>query len=342
MLYQGVICISLLLLTSVSYSDSRIPEGFGVPFSQGMSNFEWYRDKWTHTEPGWALAAELYTQYIIKDLQYSETPRIPKIIHQIWIGSPLPDKYLPLIASWQEHHPDWEYILWDDAMIEAFGLVNKEQYDRSTNWGQKADIARYEILYRLGGVYVDIDFECLRPFDIFHHVCDYYTGAAYSGRFSTFNGLIGAAPENPIVKECIDSLNIDAYYEGTPEHNILFSTGPFHQTRCYMSKAREAGRAVAFPVNYFYPWPFSKKNDNEYLSRWFKPETFAIHYWHAGWREEKPKDRQTRWLGQNWCNTATGNCALYGCWISEHIAQFFGHFWECITDYISHDDEYCY
>lgn len=284
-------CKKLFLIVSIiantAYAMEQVPNGFGIPFSAGMSNFEWYRASWARSEPGWALAEQLYTEFIINDLIYSETPRIPKIIHQIWVGSPLPEKYLNLIASWQQFHPDWEYVLWDDAMIAELNLVNQDQYNASQNYGQKADIARYEILYRFGGLYVDIDFECLRSFDIFNHVCDYYTGAAYSGRFSTFNGLIGSTPGNPILKECIDTLNINAYYEGTAEHNILFTSGPFHQTRCFMAKAHEAGRAVAFPVNYFYPWPFSKKEDHEDLSRWYTPETFAIHYWHAGWREEK-------------------------------------------------------
>lgn len=326
----------LVLFFFFVQADERIPAGFGsVSFSQGMSNFEWYRDSWTRTEPGWALANELYTKFIINDLQYVDTPRIPKIIHQIWIGSPLPNKYLPLIASWQRYHPDWEYILWDDAMIDAFGLTNKDQYDASKNYGQKADIARYEILYRLGGVYVDIDFECLRPMDVFNHVCDYYTGAAYSGRFSIFNGLIGSVAGNPILKECIDTLDITAYYEGSPEHNILFTTGPFHQTRCYLAKAREAGRAVAFPVNYFYPWPFSKKEDNEYLSRWFKPETFAIHYWHAGWREKKP-DQVKCWPldSEDWWTffPEYDYCLPY---FTHNATSFFGLLWEHIAHGVS-------
>lgn len=329
----------VLFVTVSSHAIEKIPDGFGVPFSEGMRNFEWYRDAWTRTEPGWKLASDLYTRFIIDDLQYSDTPRIPKIIHQIWVGSPLPERYLPLIATWQYFHPDWEYILWNDAMIAALNLVNEDQYMASTNYGQKADIARYEILYRFGGVYADIDFECLRPFDVFHHVCDYYTGAAYSGRFSTFNGLIGSAPGNPIVKECIDTLNINAYYEGTSEHNILFTSGPFHQTRCFLAKAREAGRAVAFPVNYFYPWPFAKKEDNEHLSRWFRPETFAIHYWHAGWREAKPATTTTTKFGTRHLIHLPQTAEYKYCWpyFTEEITTFFCSWWQYILDSLSGD-----
>ncbi len=256
-----------------------------ISFHDGMSNFEWYRPLWVQLDTDWNLAYQLYTQYVCTNREYQTEPRIPKIIHQIWIGSPLPEKYLPLIDSWKKHHPDWTYILWDDAMIEALNLENKEQYALSNNWGQKADIARYEILYRFGGMYVDIDFECLKPFDQFHHCYDYYTGVGYSGRFAVFNGLIGSVPGHPILRACIDTLDITTYYEGTSDHNILFTTGPFHQARCFVAHALEGGRVVAFPVNYFYPWPFSKKDDARPVEEWYHPETYAIHYWHASWRE---------------------------------------------------------
>lgn len=324
----------VLTMCNSIYADVIIPDWFNISFSDGMSNFAWYRDSWTKTEPGWALASELYTQFIVNDLEYSETPRIPKIIHQIWIGSPLPEDYLPLIKTWQELHPDWEYILWDDVMIEGLDLVNKAQYDASTNYGQKADIARYEILYRFGGVYVDIDFECLQPFDIFHHVCDYYTGAAYSGRFSTFNGLIGSVPGNPILQECIETLDINAYYEGSTEHNILFTSGPFHQTRCFIAKAAEAGRAVAFPVNYFYPWPFSHKDNTSHIEQWFKPETYAVHYWHANWREKKGAEA----LPKKWflpCNPWT-TCYEYDDYCCSFLTctllEFLTALWDGISD----------
>ena len=48
--------------------------------------------------------------------------------------------------------------------------VNKETWstrdmlDTSTNWAMKSDILRLEILYKYGGIYVDIDSVALRSF----------------------------------------------------------------------------------------------------------------------------------------------------------------------------------
>lgn len=89
---------------------------------------------------------------------------IPKIIHQIWIGdqSKRPTK---LMQTWIDHHPDWKYFLWTEKEIEFLGLLNKRQFDLHPTLAGKADIARYEILYRHGGFFIDADSICINPMD---------------------------------------------------------------------------------------------------------------------------------------------------------------------------------
>ena len=43
----------------------------------------------------WAIAQNIYDTQI-KQIQKSEKPYIPKVIHQIWLGSPLPEKCINL------------------------------------------------------------------------------------------------------------------------------------------------------------------------------------------------------------------------------------------------------
>lgn len=88
---------------------------------------------------------------------------IPKIIHQIWFGpKKRPDKF---IYTWQALNPSWLHVMWDEARIaKEFpgGLANQRAFDQSDTWYGKSDIARYEILRRFGGVYVDCDAICVR------------------------------------------------------------------------------------------------------------------------------------------------------------------------------------
>ena len=70
----------------------------------------------------------------------------------------MPATYKKFQKSWTDQHPDWEYTFWSEKEIDEFGLKNKELYDKAKNYATKSDIARCEILYRLGGLYVDADF----------------------------------------------------------------------------------------------------------------------------------------------------------------------------------------
>ena len=277
--------ISFLFVGFINGQESPILKGFGLPFHAGMTSSQWYKPMWVQENATWKRIKNLYDTYAVNNIEYDQQPRIPKIIHQIWIGSPLPRKYYRWQKSWQEHHPDWEYKLWTDKDIEEFGLTNKHWYDKTPNLAQKADIARYEILYRFGGVYVDTDFECLQPLDVFHHTCDFYTGIAQWHRFKLFNGLIGSAPGNPILKECIETMNLNVKHHPDPRINVTYTTGPWYLTRCFLQKEGDSGRCVAFPSNYFYPWPWILKNEKrpQQIVRWIKPESFAIHHSEESW-----------------------------------------------------------
>jgi len=93
--------------------------------------------------------AARYEHYVAHGLMQRTQVLIPKIIHQIWLGSPLPEKYKQLQKSWLKYHPDWHYYLWTEKEIAAFGLTNQALYDATSNYGEKSDIARYEIYIAL-------------------------------------------------------------------------------------------------------------------------------------------------------------------------------------------------
>lgn len=90
---------------------------------------------------------------------------IPKIIHQLWIGSkPRPSKFM---KTWEDKHPDYEYIMWNEDEIKKRGL-NLQCNNRVNEIEEingKADIIRWEILYHYGGLFVDADSICIEPFD---------------------------------------------------------------------------------------------------------------------------------------------------------------------------------
>jgi len=288
LLYLFIISYSLSL-TAFSDNKTKIQKFFNVDFHISMSHLERYDIHRAKTDPDWIQAKYLYDTFIMQNLEYLTQPRIPKIIHQIWLGSEFPEKYKALQQSWIVSHPNWEYKLWRDQDIEDLALNNIELYKSAGNYGEKSDIARYEILYRFGGLYVDTDFECLRPLDVLHHCCDFYTGCVSCPHIVTFNGLIAAVPGHPILKRCIDDLEKNSKIK----KSTLEKSGPGYFTRCVLKELfnDSVGRCVIFPATYFYPWPWYKRNLNSptFVKTLIKPESFAIHHWNASWlKNQKP------------------------------------------------------
>ena len=96
---------------------------------------------------------------------------IPRIVHQIWYQgqNQVPDKYRRYRETWQQHHPDWQCMLWDAHTLREHVASHWPQflpiYDAYPQDVQRMDSARYCLLATQGGLYADLDIECLRPVD---------------------------------------------------------------------------------------------------------------------------------------------------------------------------------
>jgi len=98
---------------------------------------------------------------------------IPKIIHQM-ACAPLADpeswpaSWKKCQDTWKRLHPDFEYVLWTDDSLDRF--MKREFPDFYPSWRaydqniKRIDTARYCILYRYGGIYADMDCECINRF----------------------------------------------------------------------------------------------------------------------------------------------------------------------------------
>jgi inositol phosphorylceramide mannosyltransferase catalytic subunit len=210
--------------------------------------------------------------------------RIPKILHQIWLGSPFPEKYKAFRDSWIRAHPDWQYKLWTEAEIEALGLFNKDLYDAAANYGAKSDIAKYEIIYRFGGVYIDTDYECIQALDLIHKTYDFYIGIQPldTEHVQIGLGLFGARPGHKILGTVIQQLRANTTPADIANKQIVLSTGPLFFTPIFYQLAPLCDdRVIAFPASYLYPMGYNEKVCD--WDRWIRPESFAVHHWEGSW-----------------------------------------------------------
>jgi mannosyltransferase OCH1-like enzyme len=89
---------------------------------------------------------------------------IPYVVHQTWKTREIPERFQAWMASWLEHNPGAEHQLWSDERCREF--VEREFPGRLAAYlslatpVERADLWRYLVIYRHGGVYADLDAEC--------------------------------------------------------------------------------------------------------------------------------------------------------------------------------------
>jgi len=258
--------------------------------------------------------------------------KIPKRIHQIWLGKKLPSKYKALQASWLKYHPNWVHILWVDnpinfslgvlleegidtleealfsdkykgkvvvVDIKKFNIINKDFFSKAKTYGLKSDVLRYELLYTFGGLYIDIDFGCIKSFDILNESYEFYSGIAPLNICATLaNGLIAAIPRHPILKSCIENMRdssnkidkIGGMGWGIRE---MAKYGPYYFTNVFLEVVQKYkdtcvyDNLIVFPPSYFYPLRDNDEKDldggklQDFMQNF--PESFAIHFWARSW-----------------------------------------------------------
>src|SRR5213078_3187877 len=129
---------------------------------------------------------------------------ISRIFHQIWVGSePFPAEFAGYQESWVRHNPDWELRFWRDENLPE-ELRRAEVYDRSRTAWERADILRLEVVLRFGGVHVDADFECLRPFGPLIVGVEFFIGYRKPGRVN--GALFGAVAGHPILAQALEAI----------------------------------------------------------------------------------------------------------------------------------------
>ena len=91
--------------------------------------------------------------------------QIPKIIWQTMKRNFVPKIMKEYSDSWIEQNPEYEYRFFDDNDVDQFIAKEFPEYIsayRKIKYGAvKADLWRYLIIYKYGGVYADIDCRCI-------------------------------------------------------------------------------------------------------------------------------------------------------------------------------------
>ncbi|HRH25850.1 MAG TPA: glycosyltransferase [Candidatus Paceibacterota bacterium] len=225
---------------------------------------------------------------------------IPKIFHHIWLGNaPLPEKFSLWLSQWEEMNPGWTVMRWTDQNLPE--ITNRKEFDEADRMAKKSDILRYEVCLQYGGVYIDADFEPLKPIEpildgVHAFIADEHPGIPC-------NALIGCEAGQPFFKVLVDRLPESIRHGMETGGDIVEQTGPKFLKRCLdeyegndqvpvpSDAPGVLGRRVEirssdgtksvhlFEYSVFYPYYYTEPEKEDTVF----PEAFGKHHWTASW-----------------------------------------------------------
>jgi inositol phosphorylceramide mannosyltransferase catalytic subunit len=155
---------------------------------------------------------------------------IPKIIRQTFKTNKLPFITRWHINLFRKKNPAYQYEFYDDNRVEAFfakeygGDVFKA-YQKLNIGAAKADLFRYAILYKEGGIYLDIDSYINQNLDTFIQPDDtaILTLERHHNYYAQWALLY--APGHPFLKRTLD-LVVDNILLNKHPYSVHAMTGP--------------------------------------------------------------------------------------------------------------------
>ena len=145
---------------------------------------------------------------------------IPRLLSQTWKSAELPAPAQVFQRRWTAQNPDLDYRFYDDAacrlvMAEVFPDL-LAAYDALPAPVMRADVFRYAVVYRDGGIYADIDMECLRPIGPLLSLGECLVSAearlgrtrqlelGYAGDTQIANCIFAARPRHPLFRRAVE------------------------------------------------------------------------------------------------------------------------------------------
>ena len=205
--------------------------------------------------------------------------KVPKIINQLWIGNrPAP---INAMNSIKNMNPDYEYILWNEELIEK-RLKIPSRYQRkienhSAIWG-KADMYRYLILEQFGGVFIDADMVAVEPLDDFLLNKAFFCWENEIARPNLCATSLQAYPPHHIIPQTaikwIMENNVNIEKTNIPSWRLV---GPELLTRTYHELIPDKSVVNVFPSYYGLP---DHHSGSKYMGH---GKVYMSHEWGSTW-----------------------------------------------------------
>ncbi|MCP5151016.1 MAG: hypothetical protein H6982_09665 [Chromatiales bacterium] len=226
---------------------------------------------------------------------------IPRVVHQTWRDDAVPARWSGFAESWRRHHPGWAYRLWSDA--DGRALIARrlpelvDLFDALPYGIQRADVIRYAVLWCHGGVYADLDLECLRPVDalvtgrrLVLTVEPAEQARAHGREHLLSNAWMASVAGHPLLRALLDEVRAGAASAVT-HVDVLETTGPRMVQR--VCDRRGLDDAVVVGAEAFHHLPAGSRglalvaaggpSAEKIRARLVARGAYGIHHWSNSW-----------------------------------------------------------
>lgn len=208
---------------------------------------------------------------------------IPKKIHYCWFGkNPLPESAIMCINSWKKHCPDYEIIEHNEDNYDIYKYTYTKEAYEAKKWAFVSDVARLDILYNEGGIYLDTDVELLKPLD---SLLDSEGFMGFEDKKQVASGLgMGAVKNSPIVELILQEYKNSSFVKDNGEYDL---------TPCPVRNTKELVKIGLIPNGTYQEIENFKFLPREILApkeatsgrlKYMTDVTISIHHYDASWQ----------------------------------------------------------
>ena len=186
----------------------------------------------------------------------------------------MPDEYVEFGHRWTELQPDWKVRTWTESDLDW--LSNCSAFDDAPLLSSKSNIARYEIVFREGGLYVDCDVEPLRSIEPLIDRAELVVSEERPGYLG--NEFFGAVAGHPVLRYAVD--NVSKSHFALDDAISPARTGPEFWSRCVRRTCAELDiTPTVLTRDQIYPYTWTQPHlRNEQF-----PQAWAVHHWAKSW-----------------------------------------------------------
>jgi hypothetical protein len=210
-------------------------------------------------------------------------PQIPKTLNYVWFGrNPIPAKNRRCIDGWREFCPDYELIEWNEGNYDVAKHPFAKAAYHAKRYAFAADVAKLDIAFDRGGIYLDVDIEFLKGFDEllyntafcgFHSHREVNLGLGFGtvAKFPPIEKLLALYDDIAFSEDKMDDLACNILQTAEMKRWGLRLDGSF----------QTMGGMAVYPTEFFAPMLFTAEKPV------ITSNTYSIHHADVSWENKR-------------------------------------------------------